>query len=171
MILEIDSCPPLSFLSPKGATKVLFVCLGSGGEGKAGWEVVTLVLAFLYPVFSLSNLPKSGQQNSCQPRGRFLELLPLSWKCQPAAEARRISIIFKWVDNPCQLVPNHSQLRRHLDGTARPSELPDGKLCCIMSTPSPHKSNSYVTIEFLGPIYLAGILAEFDCICTLIMVF
>ena len=35
----------------------------------------------------------------------------------------------------------------------------------------PPKSNSYVAVEFLDLIWPAGILAGFDCICTLIIVF
>lgn len=73
--------------------------------------------------------------------------------------------IFHLGGQPYQLVPNHSQPRRGLDNTARPWELPDGKLGCLMSTPPPpqhqRKSNSYVTIEFLDPIHY--VLFGFNC--------
>lgn len=55
MPLDTDSCPPHSFLSPKGAAEVLILYLGTGGEGEAGWEVVPYVLAPLSQSFPVQS--------------------------------------------------------------------------------------------------------------------
>lgn len=58
MPLEIDACPPHSFLSSNRAAEVLVLRLGRTEEGEAGWGAVTLrVSSFmpgLLPVQSLS---------------------------------------------------------------------------------------------------------------------
>ena len=43
--------------------------------------------------------------------------------------------------------------------------------CAASCQHPPPKNNSYVAVEFLDLICSAGILAGFDCICTLIIVF
>lgn len=139
MSLEIDSCPPHSFLFSKGATDVPIPCLGCGREGEAGWEVVTLHDGFFISCLPVQS-PKSGQQNNCQPRGRFLELLPLSWKSQPGIEARKVTINISvgWT-TPASWW--HTTASPGLGWAAdRDPQLSDGKLCCIMSTPSPWKA-------------------------------
>ena len=168
MLSEVDYSPPLRFLF---LTTILIFCLGSGGEGEPGWEVVTLVLASLYSVFSQFSLPKSGQQKSCQPRGRFLELLPLSWKFQPAAEARRITIN---ILNGWTTPASWCQTTASQGGVWMPQpdpRTPRWQAVLHHVNTLPPKSNSYVAVEFLDLIWPAGILAGFDCICTLITVF
>lgn len=97
-------------------------------------------------------------------------MLPLSWRSQPAAEAKRIitRVSDEWI-TPTILS------RRGLDSTdPQSSQMASCAPACLQSPPPPPpppppKVTHMSQLEFLDPIYC--ILTGFDCICTLILVF
>lgn len=174
---EIDSCPPRGFqggplkFSPSGS-----------GSGREKWGR----LGHGYPLCWLlcirsSPDPISRSQASTIAANWAVD----SWNyCHGPGSASQLQkpeeslSIFHLGGQPSQLVPNRSQPRRSSDNTARPSELPDGVLGCLLSTspPTPHPCHTHTKgkVSRMSPLdsWIPSImLCLGSTVCTLIMVF